>query len=143
VSAAAVFGAVFAAYFAGHQVADFWVQTSHQALCKGLPGREGRRACAAHVAVYTAVLAVFLAAAAGLLGLPASPGRAAAGLAAVAVTHYLADRRRPLERLARLAGKDEFWDLGDGLSSGAAAMDQSFHVAVLFAAALITAGGVS
>jgi hypothetical protein len=143
VSAAAVFAAVFAAYFAGHQVADFWAQTSHQALCKGLPGWEGRRACAAHVAVYTAVLAVFLTAAAGLLGLPVSPGRAAAGLAVSAVTHYLADRRRPLERLARLVGKGEFWDYGEGTASGSACLDQSFHVAVLFAAALVTAGGAS
>lgn len=37
-SAAAVFAAVFAAFLAGHQVADFWAQTPHQALSKELPG---------------------------------------------------------------------------------------------------------
>jgi hypothetical protein len=138
VSAAAVFAAVFAAYLAGHQVADFWAQTSHQALCKGLPGRAGRRACAAHVTAYTVILAGFLALTAWQLALPVSPCRAAAGLTLSAVTHYWADRRRPLEQLARLVGKGEFWDAG-----GATAMDQAFHWAFVFAAALITAGGLS
>ena len=142
-SAAAVFASVFAAYYAGHQVADFWAQTPHQALCKGLPGWAGRRACAAHVASYTVILALFLAIAAWQLALPVSPGRAAAGLAVSAVTHYFADRRRPLERLARLAGKGELWSAGQGLAVGSAYLDQSFHVAMLFAAALVTAGGAS
>jgi hypothetical protein len=30
VSATVVFAAVFAAYLAGHQVTDFWIQTPHQ-----------------------------------------------------------------------------------------------------------------
>jgi len=143
VSAAAVFGAVFAAYVTGHQVADYWTQTGHQATCKGQPGWAGRRACAAHVAVYTIVLAAFLAVAAWQLALPVSPGRAVAGLAVSAASHYFADRRRPLELLARLIGKGEFWDLGDGLASGATHMDQAFHWAFVFIAALITVGGVS
>lgn len=137
-SPAAVFAAVFAAYVTGHQAADYWLQTSHQALCKGLPGWPGRRACAAHVAVYTLTLAGFLALAAWQLALPVSPARAAAGLALSAVTHYWADRRRPLERLARLIGKGEFWESG-----GAERMDQAFHWAFVFAAALVTAGGAS
>jgi hypothetical protein len=135
--------AVFAAYVTGHQVADYWTQTGHQATCKGRPGWAGRRACAAHVSVYTVVLAAFLAVTAWQLALPVSPGRAAAGLAVSAASHYFADRRRPLELLARLIGKGEFWDLGDGLASGAAAMDQAFHWAFVFAAAIVTAGGIS
>ena len=140
---AAVFAAVFAAYVTGHQVADFWTQTGRQATCKHLPGWAGRRPCAAHVAVYTMVLAAFLAVTAWALALPVSPWRAAAGLAVSAASHYFADRRRPLELLARLIGKGEFWDLGDGLASGATAMDQAFHWAFVFAAALVTAGGAS
>jgi len=142
-SAAAVFAAVFTAFFAGHQVADYWGQRSWEAAGKGLPGWAGRRACASHVAGYTLILAVFLAVAAWQLALPVSPGRAAAGLAVSAVTHYFADRRRPLERLARLAGKGELWSAGQGLAVGSAYLDQSFHVAMLFAAALVTAGGAS
>lgn len=138
---AIVFAATFAAYITGHHVADYWTQTDRQATCKALPSWAGRRACAAHVTVYTVVLAAFLTVTAWQLALPVSPWRAAAGLAVSAVSHYLADRRRPLERLARLIGKGKFWDLGDGLASGAAAMDQAFHWAFVFTAALITAGG--
>ena len=34
----ALFAAVFAALFTGHQVGDLWVQTHRQAAAKGLPG---------------------------------------------------------------------------------------------------------
>jgi hypothetical protein len=74
----------------------------------------------------------------------------AAVFAAYVTGHQVADywtqtghRRRPLELLARLIGKGEFWDLGDGLASGATAMDQAFHWAFVFAAAIVTAGGTS
>lgn len=140
-AAAIVFAAVFGAYAAGHQVADYWVQTGAQALGKGLPGWAGRRACAAHVATYTLTLAAFLTLAAWSLSLPVSPVRAAAGLAVSAVTHYFADRKTPLAKFAALLGKGAFWRSGEGLASGAAHLDQSWHWLWLFAAALITAGG--
>src|SRR5690606_14646332 len=65
-SPGAAFAALFVALFVAHQVADHWVQTSHQAAHKGLASRRGRLACAAHVASYTlcttlAVLVVWLA----------------------------------------------------------------------------------
>lgn len=142
-TAAVVFAAVFGAFLAGHQVADYWVQTSGQAAGKSLPGWPGRRACAAHVATYTLTLAACLALTAWRLALPVSPAWAAAGLAVSAVTHYFADRRRPLARLAELTGIGGFWRSGKGLASGAAHLDQSWHWAWLFAAALITAGGAS
>ncbi|MER7268917.1 hypothetical protein ABT344_11500 [Micromonospora carbonacea] len=44
---AATFAAVFVALYVAHQVADHWVQTQHQADCKGQPGWAGRIACAA------------------------------------------------------------------------------------------------
>lgn len=140
---AAVFGAVYGSFTAGHQVGDYWVQTGRQAARKALPGRAGRRACAAHVATYTLTLAVFLTLAAWWLSLPVSPGRATAGLAVSAVTHYFADRRRPLQRVADAlgSGKGGFWRSGDGLASGAAHLDQAWHWLWLFTAALITAGG--
>jgi hypothetical protein len=140
-TAAVLFAAVFGAYLAGHQIADYWVQTSTQAMGKGLPGWAGRRACAAHVATYHLTLAACLALAAWRLSLPVSPGWAGAGLAVSAVTHYFADRRKPLARLATLLGNGEFWRSGEGLASGAAHLDQSWHWLWLFAAALITAGG--
>ena len=65
-SPAATFAALAVALLVAHQVADHWVQTSHQAAHKGRPGWAGRAACAAHVASYTlctslAVVAVWLA----------------------------------------------------------------------------------
>lgn len=142
-SAAVVFATAFAAYAAGHQVADYWIQTPGQSARKALPGQPGRRACLAHVTTYTVTLAVLLALAAGVLAVPVSPRWAAAGLAVNAVTHYFADRRAPLRKLAALIpGKAGFWDAGKGLASGAAHLDQSWHWLWIFAAALITAGGI-
>jgi hypothetical protein len=138
-TAAVTFAAAFAVFGAGHYAGDYLVQTHGQAMHKGGPGWAGRRACASHVATYTAVLAAFLALAAWRLALPVSPGRAAAGLTLNAVTHYFADRRTPLARLAKRAGKDGFWNSGEGLASGAAHIDQAWHWLWLFAAALITA----
>lgn len=136
---AVIFATALGAYVAGHQVADYWVQRESQAMRKGLPGWPGRLACAAHVATYTLTLAAFLAVAAWALSLPVSPGRAATGLAVSAASHYFADRRTPLARLADLAGKGGLWRSGTGLASGAAHLDQAWHWLWLFAAALITA----
>lgn len=139
---AALFAAVLAAYAAGHATGDYWIQTGTQAMRKHLPGRAGHRACLAHVTTYTLTLAAFLALAAWYLPLPVSPARAAAGLGVSAFTHYVADRRAPLRAVAARLGRDGFWDTGQGLASGAAHLDQSWHRAWLFAAALITAGGI-
>jgi hypothetical protein len=141
-NAAATFAAVFAALAAGHQAGDYWVQTDSQAARKGGPGWPGRRACAAHVATYTVTLAACLAVAAWWLSLPLSAGWVTAGLAVSAVTHYFADRRKPLERVAGIIpGKLGFYRMGDGLASGAAHLDQAWHWCWLFAAALLIAGG--
>ncbi|WP_433297433.1 DUF3307 domain-containing protein [Actinoplanes sp. CA-030573] len=144
----ATFAAVFAALFVAHQVADHWVQTQRQADRKGLPGWPGRLACAAHVVTYTltAVLAVALLPI--VLHLPLSIGQLTAGLLVSAVTHYIADRRTPLKRLAVWFGADRFYALGaprpgrddnPSLGCGSYALDQSFHYLWLFAAALIIA----
>ncbi|WP_433793294.1 DUF3307 domain-containing protein [Actinoplanes sp. CA-252034] len=144
----AAFAAVFAALFVAHQVADHWVQTQHQADCKGRPGWPGRIACATHVTTYTltALVAVIV------LGLSTDlhvrPGQVAAGLAVSAVTHYIADRRTPLKRLADLVGAGRFYALGipragrddnPSLGTGSYALDQSFHYLFLFVAALVIA----
>lgn len=142
----ATVGTVFAALFAAHQVADHWVQTQHQADTKGQPGWPGRLSCAAHVATYTATAAAALAAVHACTGRGLSAHRAAAGLAVSAVTHYVADRRTPLQRLATLTGSLPFHNLGTprpghddnpSLGTGAYALDQSWHVGWLFVAALL------
>ncbi|GLZ02429.1 DUF3307 domain-containing protein [Actinoplanes sp. NBRC 103695] len=145
---AATFAAVFVALYVAHQLADHWIQTQHQADCKGRPGWPGRIACAAHVITYTLTALVALAAVALSLGLPLGPGRVAAGLAVSAVTHYIADRRAPLKRLADLCGAGRFYALGiprpgrddnPSLGTGSYALDQSFHYLFLFVAALVIA----
>lgn len=138
---AATFAVVAVAYVAGHQVADYWIQTDYQARMKGAAGWTGRRVCTAHVVTYTLTLAGFLALAACWLAVPVSPGRAVAGLAVSTITHYFAGRRHPLARLADRTGNGTFYRAGEGLASGAVHLDQSWHWAWLFVAALVTAGG--
>lgn len=142
------FAAVFAALFAAHQVADHWVQTQHQADHKGLPGWVGRIACAAHVATYTLTAAVALGLVAAVTGWRPSLLAVVAGLIISAISHYIADRRTPLRWIAERTGSAAFYRLGaprpgrddnPSLGTGAYALDQSWHIAWLFAAALVCA----
>jgi hypothetical protein len=151
-SAAAVLTTSFVAMFAAHQVGDHWIQTNGQAMTKGGSGWSARAACARHVLVLAAIKAAALVAAFVVVGLPIRPLWWAGGLAVDAVSHYWADRRSTLRRLAALLGpgKAAFFDLGaprpghddnPTLGTGAYALDQSWHVWFLFIAALIMAGG--
>lgn len=141
------FGGVYAALHAGHTVGDYWIQTDRCAQVKAKPGWDGRRACATHVATLTATQTVFLTLAAAAARERLSWRHAAAGLAVNAASHYFADRRTPLRHLAdRLAfiGKGDFYRFGDGLASGAAHLDQAWHIGwCAVSAAIITAGSRS
>jgi len=144
-NAAGRFAATYAALTASHEVADHWVQIDAQATAKGTPGAEGVRACAAHVATYTATQAAALVAADRLLGLRLDWRRAAAGLAVSAVTHYVADRQgghwrdeepRGVVKLAASTGKST-WLQRDPMAGYL--MDQSWHKGWIFIAALVAA----
>ena len=146
--AAVTFAVVLPSLLVAHQVADHWGQTSHQAAHKGCAGWVGRWNCAKHVATYTAVTALTVGLVWTVLGLSISVGGFVAGQAVSAVTHYWADRRTTLARLAELAGLGGFYRLGaprqgrednPSLGTGAYVLDQSWHWAWLFAAALTTA----
>jgi len=121
---------------AAHEVADHWVQTHDQASTKGAPGAAGRRACAAHVATYTATGAAAVLLASRRLGLRLAPASLAAGLALNAVTHYAADRRAPLHRLAVALGKAGYLEQ----PTGPFHLDQSWHYGWIFLSALLAAG---
>jgi hypothetical protein len=145
---AATFASVGFGLLVAHNVADHWVQTSHQAGMKGLPGWAGRKACAAHVATYTITTAVTVMLLWSVLDLAISPLGFIVGQLASAVTHYWADRRFTLAALCDRTGKTSFYQLGmprddhddnPSLGTGAYALDQSWHWAWLFVAALITA----
>lgn len=136
-SPAVRFAATLAATHAAGKVADHWVQTQHQACVKGEAGWRGRLSCAAHVGTYVATEALALVVTDRVTGLGLRPGRVAAALAVTAITHYIADRRRPLRRMADALGKDPAWlDNGGGMY----AMDQSWHDGWHLASALIMAG---
>jgi hypothetical protein len=138
---------VFISMYAAHQVGDHWLQRSAEALGKGARSWRGRLLCASHVGVLTVTKLAALSVTAAVVELHLSALAVALGLAVDAFSHYVADRRRPLGFLARLLGKGEFWRLGDGgaapAGTGAYAMDQSWHVAWLFVAALIACLGVA
>jgi hypothetical protein len=149
---AGAFAAVFAALYAAHEVGDHWIQTPRQASGKGAAGWAGRWPCARHVAVLAAVKAAALGAMVTVTGLHLRPVAVVAALAADGASHYWADRRVTLQRLAAwlgrtlIPGKGEFWHLGaprpghddaPHLGTGAYALDQSWHIGWLFTAALI------
>ncbi|WP_151775809.1 transcriptional regulator [Streptomyces abyssomicinicus] len=152
---AAVFAAVFAALFIAHSVGDHWVQSSCQAATKGQPGRTGRLACGRHVLGLTATKGVVLVPVVLVLGLPVTALGMVLGLGVDAVSHYWADRRTTLKKLADRCGKAEFYSLGTPahpshpttakgdyaptLGTGAYALDQSWHHLWLGVAALLIA----
>jgi len=107
------FAGVAVGLLVAHQVADHWVQTEHQSATKGRPGNAGRLACARHVASYTAVTAAIVFALWGAFQLDITWLGFVAGQLVSAVTHYWADRRFTLARLAGLLGKTEFYELGE------------------------------
>lgn len=140
-------GTLFAALYASHHVADHWAQSNHQASGKGGAGWPGRRACAGHVAGHMLVSVICLASL-GIIGIHPGIGTVAIGLGIIAATHYWADRRAPLHRLAALFGKAGFVagctvirkpgsaPAETGPGTGLYALDQSFHIAWLFVSAL-------
>lgn len=134
----AAFIVAFVALYVGHVVADHWVQTERQAADKGLPGAAGRWAAARHVGWLTLVQGILLAIVVWRLDIHLALPAVVAGLALNAVTHWWADRRSTLKRLAVLVGHGPFYEFGPGLG-GAYALDQAWHIGWLFIAALVMA----
>jgi len=148
-TSAARFGAAYAVLTASHEVADHWVQIDQHATRKGDRGPGGAKACAAHVATYTATQGLALWAVSRVLGLGISWRRGAATLAVSAVTHYVADRQgghwrdehpRGIVRLAAATGHRGWLSRDPGAGY---LMDQSWHKGWLAVAAVVAAGDVS
>jgi hypothetical protein len=124
---------VFAVLLVSHLVGDFLIQTDWQARHKrnGLSGDPvARRALFNHVATYMLAFAPALI----WIGLESDLARAVAFGFVVAVPHAIQDDRRLLDAyMARVKGLSQ-------TSSGlAVAVDQSFHVLMLFGTALLVA----
>lgn len=142
-------GGVFALLYGSHPLADYVIQTDAQAAAKGGDGNAARRACAAHVATLTATHALALTAGCLATGEHLPLGRTVAGLAFIAGTHYMLDRRWTVARLSDVIGLG-FYGFGkprEGrddnpcLGTGAHAVDQALHVGCLAVAAAYIAGG--
>lgn len=140
------FAAAYAVLTASHEFADHWVQIDKQAVAKGQRGPAGARACATHVATYTATQAAALFAANRLLGLGLSARRSAAALTVSALTHYAADRQgghwrdehpRGVARLAAVTGHGP-WLRND--PNAGYLMDQAWHKTWIAVAAFVAAG---
>lgn len=135
-NAATRFAVLSAVRSAAHQLADYWVQTDHQAVTKGQAGPDGIRAGLAHVASYSAVSSTAVAVAGRAFGLGLSTRGIVLGELISAVTHYAADRREhgALFPLAHRLGKGGFLERG-----GAPLLDQAWHHVANTIAAAVTA----
>lgn len=124
-------GEVFAVFVVSHLVGDFLLQTDWQASHKenGLgPDREHRRALAAHVLTY---MVAFLPALVWI-GIETDALWALAIAVVIAVPHAIQDDRRLLDAYMR-----KVKGLADSSLSLRIAVDQAFHVVILFATALL------
>jgi hypothetical protein len=146
---ALIFACVFAALYAAHHVGDQWVQTHIQACTKGAAGWTGRLACARHILTMTATKVVVLVITNVVIGLHISAGFTAAALVLDAASHYWADRRTTLAKLAALVHKADYYRLGsprpghdDNPTTGTGAfhLDQAWHIAWIWITALMIAG---
>jgi hypothetical protein len=130
-------------------LADHWIQTDHQAKNKGWhngdvehrkstgmveattviehTSAEGRKACAAHVASYVGTQAAALVVGSKVTGIKFNTKYIVAALAVSGVTHYVADRRAPLRKVAEATGKGNFVRMTDFGMNGAYCLDQAWH----------------
>ncbi|WP_329584011.1 hypothetical protein OG500_27340 [Kitasatospora sp. NBC_01250] len=89
---------------------------------------------------YTATQAAALLFANRALVLGLRPSRIAVALLLSAASHFAADRREILRRLARATKGGRFVDLADGGLNGAYLMDQAWHHGFEACAAFVASG---
>ncbi|MET9222347.1 DUF3307 domain-containing protein [Streptomyces sp. NPDC003300] len=130
-----MFATVFVLLFVAHMVADYAVQTDHQATHKADRTAEGWRANLTHAGTHVVACALALAAGAALLdGVHLPVARAVAAVAWVGVSHGFIDRRWPIAWWMDNTGSADFRTRG-----GAQHVDQTAHLLCLAVAALIVA----
>jgi hypothetical protein len=120
-------GDVLATMIVAHYAGDYWVQSDRQATKKEHDAGQ----CLLHVLTYCLTQMLFLWVLTLVTGWQPSMWGVGGALAVTAVTHYVADRREPLRRLATLLGKGGFVERG-----GLPLLDQAWHLMWLFPAAL-------
>ncbi|GLX96375.1 DUF3307 domain-containing protein [Herbidospora sp. NBRC 101105] len=142
----AEFAAVYVTLYTTHMIVDHWIQTDHQACTKIKPGWAGRLANTTHVLTHVVLALAGLMVLVWQLGAVFAPADVAIGLAVTGVTHWIADRRWPIQWLAARTGRGRFAALGvprpghddnPSIGTGAYVLDQTWHLAWLFVSALI------
>lgn len=131
---AATFAAVFILLYVAHLLADYPLQTDHQAAHKAERSATGWRANLAHAGTHVAVSAASLGVGVVMLDLQLSLIAAASALAWVGLSHSVIDRRRGVLAWMRVARQEVFREHG-----GAAHVDQAAHIAAIVIAALVLA----
>ncbi|MFD8142494.1 DUF3307 domain-containing protein [Streptomyces sp. NPDC059708] len=118
--------------YVAHMLADYPLQTDHQAAHKADKGGEGWRANLAHAATHVVSCGVALAVGAWLLpDVRLSAGPAALALLWIGASHGFIDRRWPVAAWMKIARQTKWAQHG-----GAAHVDQTAHILALAVAAL-------
>lgn len=131
------FAAIAVTLYIAHMVGDHWVQSDAQSACKGNSSLKGRVNCLTHVATHTLTTAAAIGLVWWQLNLDLSVTAVLAGLTVNAVTHYIADRRSPIRKLAEWTANGGFYARNEGGISGAYLLDQSWHIGWMLPVALI------
>lgn len=129
-----MFATTFILLYVAHLIADYPLQTDHQAGCKADKTAAGWRANLTHAATHMGASAITLGIGALALDLPLTVPAAVAALCWIGATHSLIDRRWPVLRWMEHTGQSEFIKHG-----GAAHIDQTAHITAIAIAALAVA----
>lgn len=130
-----MFATVFVLLYLAHLLADYPLQTDHQAGCKANQGAAGWRANLAHAGTHVLASAATLTVGTLLLDdITLTAGPAGLALLWIGATHAFIDRRWPVTRWMAFARQASWATRG-----GAAHVDQTAHITALVIAALAIA----
>ncbi|AWL39825.1 MULTISPECIES: DUF3307 domain-containing protein [unclassified Streptomyces] len=132
-----MFASLFILLYLGHLLADYPLQTDHQAAHKADCGRDGWFANLRHASTHVLTCGLALAIGSAVLDdVDLSAPVAALALAWIGASHAFIDRRWPVQWWMTHAGQTSW-----AANGGAAHVDQTAHVLalVLAALALVTA----
>ncbi|MGW1226098.1 DUF3307 domain-containing protein [Streptomyces sp. NPDC002530] len=118
--------------YVGHLIADYPLQTDHQAGHKAMPGLAGWWANLGHATTHVVACGLLLALGAAVLGWRIALLPALAALLWIGTTHAVIDRRWPVQWWMTHTGQATWAQHG-----GAAHVDQTAHIAALVVAALV------
>ncbi|MER0246759.1 DUF3307 domain-containing protein [Streptomyces sp. HSW2009] len=130
-----MFASLFVLLYVAHLLADYPLQTDHQAAHKGERTAVGWRANATHTLTHVGTSAALLATGAVVLDLRYGVSVSVVALVWIGASHSFVDRGWPVERWMKNSLQEKSFEEG-----GAAPIDQVAHVFALMVAALAIAG---